>query len=366
MQNAELLPDIAQIKIGDGVEKFKTFADAIKFAENNAISDIDIIGNTVLEEGTIAISRPLRFKGVVSENEENPVIKGARIAIKQSASATFDGVTFSGSSYIDVTEGGALTLKNCTSTVNALRYYDSAARGYLSDSAFIVSGSAHADTLVTISNCTLAPENGATICMRNGLSDGSSITDSTLGMTEWDSEHINASVVPYDGTAVVILEGAAANAAVEFTDNNVYGATAVSLGSNENTIGERFMFCSRNNKVYGCTGLFAAGTSNGAVADVGTKLIDIDDDIAQAITVANFGKGLLFCGVDVDTDGRQRFSKGNFELFGIKAAEFFDKYVSVVTLENNVVALFKDGEPYAYINSADNDSGYVIDLIAEL
>lgn len=348
VQNPDIMPDVAETESATGTVKFKSLSDAVDYAAKNGVSEIKIIGNGLIEEGSVVVPRAMRFTGVPTEGKL-PELKGARISFKNAASATFDGVAFTGASYIDVSDGTALTLRNCKANVSGVRYFDESARKYLSDPAFIVSGSSLTDTLVTLENNVFDCGKNAAVCVRKPLSDGSAFIDNVFGAQD----------KAYDGTAVVMLEGAKSGATIKFERNTVYGKLPVSLG----TAGEeydRFKFISRDNTAYSIAEIFVAGTSGSAVLDTGSVLN------GTALSVGNIGKTTLFGGVNVTVDGMERVTAGVFELYGMDVADFYNRYVAVGALQHNVITLCKNGVPDAYLNSSNNVEKYVVDKITSI
>lgn len=350
VQNPESMPDVAEVGEGDAAAKFKTLGDAADYAGENGIDEIKVIGSTVVEEGAVTISRATKFVGVRTDGKL-PEIKGARIAVIDGAAVAFDGIAFTGASYIDVTGSTAVTVKDCDVKVDAVRFFDKSARSYLSDPAFVVSGTSVADVRVDMTGNTVKPDGGAAMCMRTLLTDGSTIENNTFG----ESGKI------YAGTAAIVLEGAKNGATVKLANNTLYAKLPVSLGTVGN--GNRFRLVSSDNTAIGGDGLFIGGVSDGAALDFGSE-IGSGADALRDVTVADMGEGLLFCGASVAyDDNMSRVKSGSFALYNINDGDFYTYYVTVGTLAKNAIVICENGEPHAYLNSAAGDKGYVLDLI---
>lgn len=345
IQNIDEQPDVAEVGDGEDTVAFKTLADAVNYAQGSGANEIRVTNSTVLEEGAVVISNALKFIGVADGDGNLPVIKGARITVADGAAAEFENVRFAGTGYIDITDCTALTLKNCTAEVNATRFFDTSTRSYLPDAAFIVSGSSLTPNRLILTNNKINTIDGAATCLRTRLQNGSEISNNVIGSTERS----------YGGTAVVALNGAEDEATVKLTGNAVYGNTAFSLG---NTRGSgRFTVISENNEVTGNS--FAGGTANAALIDGGSKL-----NGKELVCTDIKHEGLLFACVDATLDNLHRISSGKLVLSeNENYTDFFNRYASAGTLDKNALSVYSDGKLIGYINSSDNELGYVINYV---
>lgn len=336
IQNLEEQPDVAQVQDGTASVPFKTLGDAVAYAEAHGLGEIQVVHDTVLpEEGTITVSRGLRFAGTPDEKGNLPKIKGARISVTGASAATFENLCFVGESYIDVTDCAALTLNNCRADTEAVKFFDENMRNYLSDAAFVVAGSSRTRTKLTVTDSTFVADQGAAVCMRSRLDDESSFAGNTFGAAD----------KAYGGTAVFVLGGAGANAVVTLQDNEIFGALPLLLGNGN---GERYKVISRGNVAQGVTGAFVRGTAQAAFYDSGSRKNGANLTCADIDAAA-----LLFGGVDVTLDGGLRISAGKFAVSesNLSMQDFYFSYIVGGTLARNAVALYRGGELYGYMNS---------------
>ena len=316
VQNTEQQRAVAEIIDGDSVNHFYSLADAVGYAERHAITNISVIGDTLLEEGEVNISRALRFTGKPDENGNYPTVKGARISINEAAAATFENIAFEGNGYINVSDATALTLRNCKINTNPVKFFDTASRDFLPDPAFIVAGDSLTAVRLTVEKNSFISKAGAAVCMRSQL---------------------------------VAFGGAEIDATVTLTENTFYGNSPLSLG---NGAAGRFTVISKQNRAYGVkNSVFAGGTASAAFLDSGSLIED------NALTLGNIScDTLLFGGVDITLDDIQKISAGKICLSdGIKLGDFRVNFVTGGTLATNAIALYKDGSLYGYLKSSGAD-----------
>lgn len=339
VQNTEQQRAVAEIIDGDSVNHFYSLSDAVGYAERHAITNISVIGDTLLEEGEVNISRALRFTGKPDENGNYPTVKGARISISEAAAATFENIAFEGNGYINVSDATALTLRNCKINTNPVKFFDTASRDFLPDPAFIVAGDSLTAVRLTITGNSFISKAGAVVCMRSQLRDGSEFAGNKFGSAE----------NPYNGGALVAFGGAETDATVTLADNIFYGNSPLSLG---NGAAGRFTVISKQNRAYGVkNSVFAGGTASAAFLDSGSLIED------NALTLGNIScDTLLFGGVDITLDDIQKISAGKICLSdGIKLGDFRVNFVTGGTLATNAIALYKDGSLYGYLKSSGAD-----------
>ena len=315
VQNTEQQRAVAEIIDGDSVNHFYSLADAVGYAERHAITNISVIGDTLLEEGEVNISRALRFTGKPDENGNYPTVKGARISINEAAAATFENIAFEGNGYINVSDATALTLRNCKINTNPVKFFDTASRDFLPDPAFIVAGDSLTAVRLTVEKNSFISKAGAAVCMRS----------------------------------LVAFGGAEIDATVTLTENTFYGNSPLSLG---NGAAGRFTVISKQNRAYGVkNSVFAGGTASAAFLDSGSLIED------NALTLGNIScDTLLFGGVDITLDDIQKISAGKICLSdGIKLGDFRVNFVTGGTLATNAIALYKDGSLYGYLKSSGAD-----------
>lgn len=349
MQNMEQQPDVARIEAGGQTYNFKTLADAVTYAEESGANLIKIIGNTVLEEGSVAISNAMTIEGVPDEQGVLPVLKGVRLTVADGAAVTLEKIRFGDDSYIDVSNATALTMNGCVADGNAVRYFDTVTRTYLQDPAFIVSGSTLTPNRLILTDNTFNLTNGAAVNLRTRLQNGSYLTGNKIGSTQR----------VYGGTAAVLLSGAEEEATLKLTDNTVYAKNAFSLGERK---GARFTVVSRENTAYlSADGKFAGGTANAAFIDGGST----NNEKALALSdIAH--EGLMFGCTDAVLDNLQRISSGKIAISStFNYTEFFLQYASAGTIAKNALALYENGVLVGYINSANNENGYIVDPVNE-
>ena len=343
VQNADAQPDVATIETEEGEKGFKTVQQAVDYAEEHAVKEISLVASTALEEGAITIGSPIAFKGVALEDGSAPVVKGARISVINGAAVSFENITFSGASYLDISDCMALTVKNCAAQITPVRFFDSASRTYLSDSAFIVSGASRTATVLTVTDNEFAYGDGAAVCLRSPLNDGSVISGNTLG----------AESSPYGGTAVLVLGGAQSGATVRVEKNELYGNLPLMLGVSENRVS--FTLVSKDNVAGGAGNTFVSGKARAAFLDGGSTIN------GNALTCANVEEsGLLFGAVDVALGALNKITAGKIALANISTAEFYQGYVYAGALAPNAIGLYRGGALYAYLNSTAEAPGYVI------
>lgn len=349
LQNTVSQEDVVRFKTPLGEIGFKTVAEAVEYAKENDIEEIPVVGNTVLEEGEIKIDNVLHFNGVADEDGNYPVLKGARFIIENSAAAAFNNVNFSGGSYIDVSRATVLTLTGCKVNVTPIKYFDGETREFLPDEAFIVSGSTLTPVRLTVKNCSFVSGSGAAICLRSPLYTGKG--------TEISGNTFGAESRPYTGTAALVFGGASGSGIISVNNNRIYANRAVSLGGKAG--GVPYLVVSRSNTAYGIKdGIFADGTPSAAFVDDGSQIGE------NALICANLSGGLAFGGVDVKINSIDRITAGNITVSdGLSMAEFYTRFVVGNMLGENAIVIYRDGVPYAYLNSADSESGYVLDLI---
>lgn len=307
-QSVTTQTDVAKITDVDGNEvTFKKLADAVRHAQANKIDTIEVIGSTageavegkVLlgEEGLITVSRALKFAGVKDEKGNSPVLNGARFAVTEGAVASFDGIVFSGDSYIDVTSASGLTLKNCIADVNPSRHFDDSTREF-TDKAFVTSSLSLTPVKLALTDNVIVTGDAA-VGLRSLVADGSVISGNTFGLASRPSE--NAAALTFNGGSK--KEASEKDKAVITVANNeIYSQTAIELG---NAVGEiPYMVISSNNVAVGLAdGVFVSGKAGakgkvyGAFTDSGSK---VD---GTALTVANVKYDqLIFGGVNVTID----------------------------------------------------------------
>lgn len=347
IQNIEAQPDVATVVTAEGERGFKTLEDAVTYATEHDVQDVSIINSTVLEEGAVIIDRGINFKGVADAEGQYPTLKGVRISIVNGAAASFENVKFEGVSYIDVSDGMELVLNGCTADVSPVRFFDEGTRTYLPDAAFIVSGTSRTAALLTLTQNNFACKTSAAICMRSPLRDGTLLSGNTFGSAE----------APYGGNSVIGLGGAQNGAVVTVRNNHINGSLPLSLGNGTSEL--RFTVLSEGNVAHGVkNGVFVSGTAAAAFLDSNSK---IDEN---ALTCANLDvSGLLLGAVDVSLGALNKITAGKVSLSNVTEAEFYTGYVYAGTLAHNAVALYQDGNLYAYLNSTEEEPHYVVTRI---
>lgn len=326
---------------------FDKLSEAVEYAEANGVRNINIIDSTVLEEGEVNIRRALNFIGVADGDGKYPTLNGARIVVANGAAASFKNVNFDGASYIDVSGAMGLTLENCKAEVTPVKYYDNAIHDFAKDPAFIVSGTSLTPVKLNLSNNRIASERGAAISLSSPLSNGSVINGNVFGTEK----------LHYDGAAVMAFNGAynldsaSERPVITVSDNVIYGDRAFSLGS---SAGETpYMVISKSNVAHGIennefvVGAKYDGKSYAAFTDSGSKIGE------SAITCANISpEDFAFGGVDVVLDGRNLIVSGKIAVSdNITVEELYTRYTVGNVLKDRAVILYRDGAPYAYLNS---------------
>ena len=333
IQNTQEQPDVAEITVDGETKSFKKLADAVKEAEAHGVSEVRVVDGALLEEGAVRISHALRFVGVKKSDGTLPCIEGARISIEDGAGVSFEGVRFGGESYIDVSEATELVLKNCTADAKLVRVFDTAARAYLPEAAFIVSGVSPAPVKLTVTDCDFTLNGGAAIYLSSRLRNGSAFTGNTFGAED----------AIYAGTAVTLC-GADSDAAVRFEDNEIFAKLPLSLGKEK--LGGRFTLVSKNNRAKGAESAFVGGVANAAFLDNGSEIN------GNALTVTQIAsEGLLAGGADVALNDMNRVSSGKIVLGTATVSDFYFGFVAVETLANNAVVIYRGGTAYSYLNS---------------
>lgn len=332
--------DKAEITVGDRTEPFKTFQEAIDYAQDNNVKEIIIKTNNAnnwVKENNVTIGKPITFKGEVSENGAKPVIKDTVFTVKDTAAAAFEDIIFEGQSYIDVSESTSLTLTNCTINIDAIKFYDTRSRNFLSDAAFIVSGNTSLPVKLNLTENKFLSAKGAAICMRSVLEDGSQLIKNEFG-TEKNV---------FSGSSVISFGGARNGATITLEENKFYGKLPMNFGGRD---GVNYKVISTKNTAVGVEGgLFANGVKSVALLDDGSTLN------GEKITVKNLGANLLFGGTDVKLDSSRRVTSGNFELYNINVGDFIPAYITAGTVAANVITVYEGGKPSYYINGTSAD-----------
>lgn len=348
IQNTVSQEDVVRFETeGGGAIGFKTVKEGVEYAYEQGITEIPVVGSTVLEEGEVVIDNYLKFVGVADEEGNYPVLRGVRFVIENSAAAAFEHVNFAGASYIDVSRATVLNLDGCNAHVEPVDYFDTVKREHLTDSAFIVSSSTLTPIRLTLTDNNFTSGFGAAINLRSPLGNGTLISGNGFGSEE--------SV--YGGSAVVKFSGASDDSVISVKGNSFYGKRAMSLGGDY-----PYLVISQNNIAYGITdGIFVGGGKGAAFVDSGSK---IGENSLQCANIAN-GE-LAFGGVDVSLNNIDRITAGKIALSenNINIAGFYNKYVVGSTLAHNAIGLYKDGALYAYLNaSAEAEEGFTVDII---
>lgn len=339
VQNTVSQEDVVRFDTAGGGQKgFTSVAEAVEYAKENGITEIPVVGSTVLEEGTVKVDNRLNFKGIANAEGKYPTLNGIRFVIENGAAVTFDHVNFTGVSYIDVSKATALTLKSCTADVAPIKLFDTATRSYLDDAAFIVSGNTLTALSLTLNNNNIYGS-GAAVSLSTPIRGGSVISDNNFGKNDR----------VYGGTAAIVLNGAdGTEPVISLNNNTFYADRALQLGGSAQ--GTLYRVISANNTAYGLKdNIFADGTACAALLDSGSKLGE------NAISNANIAYGkLAFSGVDVNLDSLNLISGGKLALSeNIIPVEFYTQYTVGSTLTHNALALYNaNGEHFAYLNAS--------------
>lgn len=342
-QNDDELPEIAEVEAGGQKERFKYLQDAVDFAYASGISDVKVLGSNVMEEGSVVVKHGVNFVGVADANGKLPTLNGARFSFEDAA-ATFTNVNFAGDSYIDVSRCIMLGLKNCNVDIVGSKYFDTSARAFLSDEAFIVSGESLISPKLDIQNSTFSSVKGAAVNMRSKLANDSVFAGNVFGSKQ----------KPLTAGSVLMLCGAETNAKVTFANNVFYGNKGIYFNS---AATNAFTALSSGNKAF-VSGAFADGKANVAFCDNGSQIN------GKAVTNADIASGgMLFAGTNVAYTELGYIVAGTFSLNNASADTFFIGYVDKAQLAENAITLLNaQGVPYAHLNS-NNGGGYKIDEI---
>lgn len=348
VQLGEVQDTVVAFNTPDGEVKFSTLKEGVEYAIANDITEIPVVGSTILEEGEIEISSQLNFVGKANDKGEYPIIKGARFVIINSAAASFKNLNFVGASYIDVSRGTVLSVDNCNAVVEGIEYFDTMKREFTDMPAFIVSSSTLTPVALTLSNSSILSANGGAVNLRSPLKGGSSISTNTFGSPERMLK----------GSSVLSFT-AESDAFISASGNVFYGNRAFTLKGKSVS---PYIVYSHNNRGYGFNGgIFAGGEKGSAFIDSGSTVAEV------GLQCANIANGeLAFGGVDVTLNSLNKITAGKLTVTeqNINLSTLFTKYVVGSTLQSNVLGLYKDNVLYAYLNaSADSESGYVVNEI---
>lgn len=344
-QNTEMQGDFASVvsPTGETVSFKKLYTGdpenlgAVDYALRNGISTVNVIGNNIIEEGTVRISRALRLVGVMDEEGNYPTVNGARIIVENGATLAVENVNFDGASYIDVSGAMGLTLSGCTIDVTPEKLYDETRRDFVSDAAFLVSATSLTPVRLNVTNNRFFAKHGAAIALRSPFLSGSVIAENQFGSANGG----------YDGTAVLVFNGAEnlespeEHPVITVSQNSFYGAQAFYLGSSAGT--NEYMVSSNRNTAHGIAQTFASGaTQNGVALASFTDFGSTANGLALRCGDIAY-ENMLFCGVDITCNNFNLIATGTVALSEhISREEFYDRYTIGSELKDGDVVFYGD------------------------
>lgn len=330
---------VAQVEQNGFIKIFDKVRAAVEYAIENRIDTVTLIGSTncvenngvitTLDEGEIVVSRALTFNAKADVNGNVPVINGARFVVKEGATATFNGIHFSGASFVDVSDATALTMNDCFADVAFASdegYFDqgSSAREFLKNTPFIVSGTSLTPVTLKLNNNKILSDGGA-VGLRSPLNNGSNISNNSFGSAE---RRVTAE-------AALLICGAAndsgvdkAKAFVTVESNSFFAETAVSLGSKLNSA--PYVVLSRNNVLNASNGkVFAMGAADNGGAICGA-FVDFGSTVnGGALQLENINAARLkFAGINVTVNAINLIVSGEVVLSNVEKADFDNNYTA--------------------------------------
>ena len=346
-QNLQEQDTVAEVEVDGTRYKFTNLytkdsedLGAVEFAKLNDVDTVYIVGSNIVEEGEVVIDDAISFVGAADGEGKYPTLNGAHVTVENGAAVTFTNVNFDGTSYIDVSGAGRLTMNNCTADVAPIKLFDKITRKTVQDSAFIVSGTSLTPVRLDLSDNTIVSNNGgAAISLNSPLSDGSLISGNTFGSQEkrFDGE----AALTFNGAYKANSTGSNDRPVVTVSQNTVYADRAFSLGGNAGS--QAYIVSSVSNVAHGiANNVFVKGVKDSQ----GTALASFVDNgstiDSNELTIANVSdQALVLGGINVTLNDVNLISAGHVSLANINETNFYQLFAD--NTDNTTIILYRNG-----------------------
>lgn len=315
-----------------GPQEFSQLEEAVSVARDGDLIEVlngegenNPVGKLTVDNKSITI---------VSADGKSYEFTDAQFELKNGGALTLDTLTFKGNSYINASEGSAVTMKGCTVNAAPEKLIDEGSKTYLERAAFVVSTSVQQTGIrleMTNNTFLLADDNSmAAVFMESAVTSGTLISGNTFGSEQ----------KPFADFAVELRSiGTGRGATVTVSGNEFFGEKAVKLDQKRASYSFRAYF-GANKQI--CEGeAVLAEIAGGGAAELYDSFSTVN---SAAVTTAQFvcGSNVQFGGVNItfDETGNGLVTGGYFEVNTnvLSVAEFLEIYLSPLANTSDVTA----------------------------